>query len=232
MTTFKVVKKLCDERKISINDLEKALGYSKNTLYRLKTQNPGADKLQVLADYFDVSTDYLLGRTAFRKPMELFEHWGGQISPYFESSFDFGGLLREERVEQNIKQQEVSKALGITESDVDDIEEGILPLNYEWAEKYAGFLGTSVQQIFNDNNMNASLDDIPLELFKHYQEQDMSETEMTVAYSKFKAEQTKDAVREAPETYAAHHEGEDWTEEELEEIERFKEFVRSKRKGG
>lgn len=32
-------------------------------------------------------------------------------------------------------------------------------------------------------------------------------------------------------TIAAHHDGdEDWTEEELEEIERFKEFIRSKRK--
>ncbi|MDR9794066.1 helix-turn-helix domain-containing protein [Aeribacillus composti] len=34
-----------------------------------------------------------------------------------------------------------------------------------------------------------------------------------------------------PQTLAAHHDGdEDWTEEELEEIERFKEFIRSKRK--
>ncbi|MBD8501093.1 helix-turn-helix domain-containing protein [Paenibacillus arenosi] len=33
-----------------------------------------------------------------------------------------------------------------------------------------------------------------------------------------------------PYTIAAHHEGEDWTEEELEEIERFKQFVKSKRK--
>lgn len=31
------------------------------------------------------------------------------------------------------------------------------------------------------------------------------------------------------ETIAAHHEGEEWTEEELEEIEKFKEFVRMKR---
>lgn len=30
-------------------------------------------------------------------------------------------------------------------------------------------------------------------------------------------------------TIAAHHDGEDWTDEELEEIERFKEFVRMKR---
>jgi len=31
-------------------------------------------------------------------------------------------------------------------------------------------------------------------------------------------------------TLAAHHDNEDWTEEELAEIEAFKEFVRSKRK--
>lgn len=32
------------------------------------------------------------------------------------------------------------------------------------------------------------------------------------------------------DTIAAHHDGDEWTEEELEEIEKFKEFVRSKRK--
>jgi len=32
------------------------------------------------------------------------------------------------------------------------------------------------------------------------------------------------------QTIAAHHEGEDWTDEELEEIERFKQFVKAKRK--
>ncbi|GED68984.1 hypothetical protein BRE01_26860 [Brevibacillus reuszeri] len=31
-------------------------------------------------------------------------------------------------------------------------------------------------------------------------------------------------------TIAAHHDGEDWTDDELEEIERFKEFVKLKRK--
>jgi len=31
------------------------------------------------------------------------------------------------------------------------------------------------------------------------------------------------------ETIAAHHDGEDWTEEELADIEKFKEFVRMKR---
>lgn len=33
-----------------------------------------------------------------------------------------------------------------------------------------------------------------------------------------------------PETIAAHHDGEDWTEAELAEIEEFKKYVKSKRK--
>jgi len=32
-----------------------------------------------------------------------------------------------------------------------------------------------------------------------------------------------------PETIAAHHDGDDWTEEELEDIRKFKEFIRQKR---
>lgn len=36
-------------------------------------------------------------------------------------------------------------------------------------------------------------------------------------------------IKKAPETIAAHHEGEEWTEEELEDIEKFKEFVRMRR---
>ena len=35
----------------------------KNSLYGLKRNQPSAERLQQIADYFNVSTDYLLGRT-------------------------------------------------------------------------------------------------------------------------------------------------------------------------
>ena len=63
MTTFERVKKLADSQKISILELESRLGFGKNSLYRWKTSSPASDKLQKVADYFGVSTDYLLGRT-------------------------------------------------------------------------------------------------------------------------------------------------------------------------
>ena len=40
------------------------------------------------------------------------------------------------------------------------------------------------------------------------------------------------AATENFETIAAHHDGNDWTEEELQEIEAFKAFVKSKRNRG
>lgn len=46
-----------------VTDLEDALGIGRNTIYQWNKRTPGSDKLQKVADYFNVSTDYLLGRT-------------------------------------------------------------------------------------------------------------------------------------------------------------------------
>ena len=60
---FEKIKELCQKRGISINSLEETLGYSRNTIYSMKSKKPNAERLQEIADYFGVSTDYLLGRT-------------------------------------------------------------------------------------------------------------------------------------------------------------------------
>ena len=61
--TFEKIKELADRHGISINKLEERLGYSRNTIYNLKTKKPNAERIAEIADYFNVSTDYLLGRT-------------------------------------------------------------------------------------------------------------------------------------------------------------------------
>ncbi|BDP64796.1 TPA: helix-turn-helix transcriptional regulator [Enterococcus faecium] len=70
MTTFDRVKKLADRQKISIVELEEKLNFGKNSLYRWKNSSPASDKLQKVADYFNVSTDYLLGRTNIPNQIE------------------------------------------------------------------------------------------------------------------------------------------------------------------
>lgn len=62
MTVFDRVKKLADNQKISIVELEEKLNFSRNSLYAWKKSKPSIDKLEAVANYFGVSTDFLLGR--------------------------------------------------------------------------------------------------------------------------------------------------------------------------
>lgn len=94
MIMFERIKNLCKDRKISVNDLENSLGYSKNTLYRLKTQTPGADKLEAIADYFKVSTDFLLGRTD-KRYLDLNDNDKSDLDNKLQQII--GGLKEEEK---------------------------------------------------------------------------------------------------------------------------------------
>lgn len=62
MTTLERIKGLAKKQGKSLNKIEEDLGYGKNVLYRLKNSNPSTERLQEIADYFDVSVDYLLDR--------------------------------------------------------------------------------------------------------------------------------------------------------------------------
>lgn len=61
--TFDRIKELAKNRGLSINSLEEKLGYSRNTIYNLKSSKPSTERVSEIADYFNVSIDYLLGRT-------------------------------------------------------------------------------------------------------------------------------------------------------------------------
>ncbi|EPW0982070.1 helix-turn-helix domain-containing protein [Listeria monocytogenes] len=63
MTTFERIKKLSAKKGITISQLTSELEMGENSIYRWKTQKPALDKLQKVADYFNVSIDYLVGRT-------------------------------------------------------------------------------------------------------------------------------------------------------------------------
>lgn len=58
---------LCEENNITVSKLEVELGLGKGTLYKWNKSSPNSDKLSQVADYFNVSVDWLLGKTEFRK---------------------------------------------------------------------------------------------------------------------------------------------------------------------
>ena len=61
---FEKIKILAKKQGISLNTLEERVGLGKNYIYSLKNKKtPSAEHIAKIADYFNVSTDYLLGRT-------------------------------------------------------------------------------------------------------------------------------------------------------------------------
>ncbi|EOO41607.1 hypothetical protein IIU_00346 [Bacillus cereus VD133] len=72
MTIVDRIKKLCNEQKITIAELERRIQLSNGQIRKWSNQTPGIDKIQKVADYFKVSTDYLIGRTK-REYWELTE---------------------------------------------------------------------------------------------------------------------------------------------------------------
>lgn len=72
MTVFDRIKFLTKKRAKTMKQVTKDLGYSENYFYSLKSgKQPSAEKLNEMADYFNVSTDYLLGRTETVNSKEL-----------------------------------------------------------------------------------------------------------------------------------------------------------------
>lgn len=56
------IKELCQKKGITVARLELDIGVSRGAVYKWGKHSPSLDIVQKVADYFDVSVDYLLGR--------------------------------------------------------------------------------------------------------------------------------------------------------------------------
>ena len=63
MTILDRIRSLANERKVTLAELERNLDFSNGSLRKWGTSTPSGDKIEKVADYFNVSVDYLLGRT-------------------------------------------------------------------------------------------------------------------------------------------------------------------------
>ena len=59
-TTYETIKKLCKERGIAVTALEKELGFGRGSIGKLRNSQTSAERLQKIADYFNVTVDYLV----------------------------------------------------------------------------------------------------------------------------------------------------------------------------
>ena len=107
-STLEKIKELAQTQGISLQKVAEDLGYSINYLYTLKEKTPKSDRLQEIADYFNVSTDYLLGRTdnpAIAKDDTIAGYTSDDLRKMAENAKTFDGKpLTEEDIDaiQNI----------------------------------------------------------------------------------------------------------------------------------
>ncbi|ENZ5733847.1 helix-turn-helix domain-containing protein, partial [Enterococcus faecium] len=72
MTVFERIKFLAKKHSKTMKQVTIDLGYSENYFYSLKSgKQPSAEKLTEIANYFDVSVDYLLGREEKETPKHV-----------------------------------------------------------------------------------------------------------------------------------------------------------------
>lgn len=60
MTIKERVKMLCESKGISVNKFEQEMGFSKGYVSKLDNSTPNARFVRQMADYFKVSTDFIL----------------------------------------------------------------------------------------------------------------------------------------------------------------------------
>lgn len=131
--------------------------------------------------------------------------------------YDIGWTIKDEREEQSVSIETLAIETDIPVRILQEIEEDEVPLTSEQLKNITNVLGMTVQEHLVKYEM---YDEAIHEYFRGDAD----------AFLEFEKAKFEDAMKEnrQVDTVAAHHDG-DWTVEELEEIERFKEFVRSKR---
>lgn len=103
MGLYEKIKFLASQRKLSIRKLEESLGYGNGTIRRWDRQTPGIDKLEAVANYFDVSVDYLLGRTDSPSLDDATSTAGSDIASYFRINTANMDIHDAEEIEEELK---------------------------------------------------------------------------------------------------------------------------------
>lgn len=60
MTTYEIIKQLCNEKGIAVTALEKELNFGRGSIGKLRNSKTSAERLQKIADYFNITVDFLV----------------------------------------------------------------------------------------------------------------------------------------------------------------------------
>ena len=135
--------------------------------------------------------------------------------------------IKDRRLELNLTQTDLAKRTGYSDkSMIAKIEAGKVDLPLSKIEIFAEALEISPSELMGETWENDVLSNARLDIVDNLCGDAFEIAKFqAIEREDVKSEQALDTVN----TIAAHHDGEEWTAEELDEIEEFKKFVLSKR---
>lgn len=74
MLIYERIRMLCKEKGVTITGTEKELGFARGSLCKIDKNKPSAERLQKLADYFEVEADWLTGASEYKTKKEMLQH--------------------------------------------------------------------------------------------------------------------------------------------------------------
>jgi len=143
MSLVENIRFLCKKVNTSVPKLEKELSFGNGAIYNWDKNSPSIDKLQKVADYFNVSIDYLIGKSS------ALEFFNKMIN---EFRYTVNEILEEKKLSIN----ELSVKLGIESTVLIKVFEDDHGLTYE---EFKSMINTIIA---NERNENTN------EIIQHY----------------------------------------------------------------
>lgn len=205
MSIGKQIDKLLEKHNITRLKLSKDTGIPYTTLTQIingRTKNPQINALERIADYFQESINYLLGKSIFAVIEERLSELNMTIEDLAEQTLIPASLLRGiDTMPPAVWDYEQGQLI--------DLLSTALKLDYK---TLATAFARQEPPVYEGPSVSVE------EAFGQLQED-------------FKDEdfEKENIETDTIETIAAHHEGEIWTEEELQDIEEFKEMLKLRR---
>lgn len=137
MNTVELVKKICKERNIPISRLERDCGFANGYIRKLKEGKFPSDRLLTLANYLDVTVDYLIN-----------EEESQQIDKYALNDIDNKDISKDMEA---IRKKLTSKSDGPASFDGEDIEEAEVELVLDSIEMMLKRLKRINKEKYNPN---------------------------------------------------------------------------------
>lgn len=138
----KRLKQLREERNLRQEDLGKIVNVEKSTVSQWESgkRTPDVGTILALADYFGVSTDFLLGKT----PVETKTSREIELSKWDNI---FGQRLKKLREEAGYTQQQLAKLVSLSQQTIGHYEVGRAKPDADTLEMFADIFGTTVDYL-------------------------------------------------------------------------------------